>query len=598
MRVSLATMADSNTISKPESHDGVVEKQHVSDDQVRDIGDGPGPEADEAGSAHKQDGVRQVEAIVSVWSKQVLIIMFILLYLVTFVDALLGVVQASLIPYITSSFSRHGLLATTSIIATIVGGVIALPIAKVIDIWGRCEGFIAMVALVVLGLILKAVSQNVETYAAAHTIYWAGHIGMGYVISIMLADMTTLQNRLLLYGINSTPTIATVFAGSKIADLFYTYSTFRWAFGAFIIILVAFAIPVALMFIWSKRKALKQGAIVPRVSNRTAWESVKYYVIEFDVVGMLLTIFGFSLLLLPFSLDSYAPYGWATGYIIAMIVLGVVLLVAFVLWEKYLAPVQYFPFRFLKDRTILGSCGLYGFMFLSVYCWDAYYQSYLQVVNDQSITTSGYILNAFSLTSAFVGPFVGLYTWWSGQYKWPAVIGGIPFFTLGTALLIYFRHPGTQVGYLVMCQLFVGIGSEIWSLTAQLAIMATVTHQEIAVALALWGLFGSIGASIGLAVAGALWTNILPAKLYEFLPDDAKDQAGEIFGSIVVQLSYPMGTPIRDAIIAAYADVQRKMVITGAAFLPLCLLCLLLWKNINVKELEESRGGRKKGNLL
>lgn len=139
-----------------------------------------------------------------------------------------------------------------------------------------------MVALVVLGLILKAVSQNVETYAAAHTIYWAGHIGMGYIISIMLADMTTLRNRLILYGINSTPTIATVFAGSKIADLFYTYSTFRWAFGAFIIIFVAFAIPVALMFIWSKRKALRQGVMVPRVSNRTPWQSVKYYVVEFD----------------------------------------------------------------------------------------------------------------------------------------------------------------------------------------------------------------------------------------------------------------------------------------------------------------------------
>ncbi|KAI0436598.1 siderochrome-iron transporter MirB [Xylaria telfairii] len=593
MRDSLTTMASPNTTSKPESHDGIVEKGPLGDDQVREVANGGTPKTDDTGSTHKQEGVRQVEAIISVWSRQVLIIMFILLYLVTFVDALLGVVQSSLIPYITSSFSRHGLLATTSIIATIVGGVIALPIAKIIDIWGRCEGFIIMVGLVVLGLILKAVSQNVETYAAAHTIYWAGHIGMGYIISIMLADMTTLRNRLILYGINSTPTIATVFAGSKIADLFYTYSTFRWAFGAFIIIFVAFAIPVALMFIWSKRKALRQGVMVPRVSNRTPWESVKYYFVEFDVIGMLLTIFGFSLLLLPFSLDAYAPQGWATGYIIAMIVLGVVLLVAFVLWEKYLAPVQYFPFRFLKDRTILGACGLYFFLFLSVYCWDAYYQSYLQVVNDQSITTSGYILNAFSLTSAFVGPFVGLYTRWSGQYKWPAVIGGIPFFTLGTALLIYFRHPGTNVGYLVMCQVFVGIGSEIWSLTAQLAIMATVTHQEIAVALALWGLFGSIGASIGLAVAGALWTNILPAKLYEFLPDDAKDQAAEIFSDIVVQLSYPMGTPIRDAIIAAYGDVQRKMVIAGAAFLPACLLCLLLWKNVNIKALDEARGNNK-----
>ncbi|KAI0541088.1 siderochrome-iron transporter MirB [Xylaria digitata] len=583
-------MASSNIVSAVASNDAVVEKQ-VS-------GDASKPEADNTGSTHKQEGVKRVEAITSVWSRQVLIVMFILLYLVTFIDALLQVVQSSLIPYVTSEFSRHGLLATTSIVATIVGGIFALPIAKVIDIWGRCEGFLIMVALVVLGLILKAVCQNVETYAAAHTIYWAGHIGMGYVITIMLADMTTLQNRLILFGINSTPTIATVFAGSKIAELFYTEVTWRWAFGAFIIIQVAFCIPVACVFIWSKRKALEQGIIKPRVHDRTPWESVKYYVVEFDVVGMLLTIFGFSLLLLPFSLVTYAPNGWATGYIIALIVLGVFLLAAFVLWEKYVAPVQYFPFKFLKDPTILGACGIYGVMFISIFTWDAYYQSYLQVVHDESITTSGYILNSFSLTSAFVGPFIGLYTRWSGQYKRPAIIGGVPFATLGTVLLIHFRTPGTHVGYLVMCQVFNGISSEIWALTSQLAIMARVTHQEIAVSLALWRLFGSVGAAIGFAIAGALWTNILPGKLVEFLPDDAKDQAAEIFTSIIIQESYPIGTPIRTAIIAAYADVQRKMVIAGAAFLPLCLICLLLWKNINVKTLEETRGKQGRGNLF
>ncbi|GAW14359.1 hypothetical protein ANO14919_037610 [Xylariales sp. No.14919] len=274
-------MASSNTISAAVSQDGALEKQSISGD-IQEVGDASQPEVNQNGSMHKQEGVRQVEAITSVWSRQVLIVMFILLYLVTFVDALLQVVQSSLIPYVTSEFSRHGLLATTSIVATIVSGVFALPIAKVIDIWGRCEGFVIMVGLIVLGLILKAVCRNVQTYAAAHTIYWAGHIGMSYVINIMLADMTTLKNRLILFGINSTPTIATVFAGSKIADLFYNKVSWRWAFGAFIIIMVAVCIPVAAVFIWSKRKALKQSLIVARVHDRTAWASVKHYVIEFD----------------------------------------------------------------------------------------------------------------------------------------------------------------------------------------------------------------------------------------------------------------------------------------------------------------------------
>lgn len=149
-----------------------------------------------------------------------------------------------------------------------------------------------------------------------------------------------------------------------------------------------------------------------------------------------------------------------------------------------------------------------------------------------------------------------------------------------------------------MCQLFNGVYSGVWALTAQLAIMACVSHQEIAVALAMWGLFGSIGAAIGFAVSGALWTNIFPGQLYNRLPEDAKNLTATIYGDISVQLSYPMGSPIRTAIIDAYQDVQRKMVITGVAFIPLCLACLYLWRNINVRKLEEDRGKQTKGTVF
>ncbi|KAI0594285.1 major facilitator superfamily transporter [Biscogniauxia sp. FL1348] len=571
------------------------EKISGADNGVQDIDDDTKDKSDSS-SEHKQDGVKQVEAITTVWSKELMIVMFILLYLVSFVDSLLQSVQQNLIPFVTSSFGRHGLLSTTSIVATIIGGVCNLAIAKVIDIWGRCEGFIVMVTLVVVGMIMKATCINVEMYAAAHTLYWVGHIGMQYIIDIILADTTTLKNRLILFGIKATPTIAVTFAGPRIADLFYTNVNFRWAFGAFSIILVFFSIPVAVIFIISKRKAVKAGVFPKRVSNRTTLESVKYYLIQFDAVGMFLTVFGWSLLLLPFSLVTYAPNGWKTGYIIALIIVGFLLLAAFPIWEKYYAPVQYFPFKFLMDRTILGSCLLYCFTFLSIYCWDAYYSSYLQVVHGLTITTSGYVLNTLGLTAAFIGPFLGLLVRYTGAVKWPA-IAGIPFAVLGTALLIHFRQPSSHVGLLVMCQIFNGISSEIWSLGSKLAVMASVDHQQIAVVVALHSLFASIGAAIGFAIAGGIWTNILPAKLYENLPEGSKNLTSSIYGSLVIQESYPLGSPIRDAIIASYADVQRKMVIAGTAFLPLCIISIFMWKNINVLKIEETKGKQTKGNV-
>lgn len=142
-----------------------------------------------------------------------------------------------------------------------------------------------------------------------------------------------------------------------------------------------------------------------------------------------------------------------------------------------------------------------------------------------------------------------------------------------------------------MCQVLVGIGTGMFTQCGQLALMSVLTHQEIAVALALFGLFGSIGVAIGNAIAGALWTNILPVELGKNLPSDVADQLATIYGSIEVQLSYPMDSPVRDAIISAYGVVQHKMVIAGSAFVPVFVLCIFLYRNINVKDkLSQTKG--------
>lgn len=180
--------------------------------------------------------------------------------------------------------------------------------------------------------------------------------------------------------------MATNFAGPKIADLFYTHVNFRWAFGAFCFILIGFCTPVVVIFFLSQRKVNRMGIAPERVKSRSIGESLRYYFVQFDgkplcqicytnpyadmslktVVGIFLTTAGWSLLLLPFSLANTAPNGWKTGYVIAMIVLGVACLAAFVVWERCFASVAYFPFRLLKDRTILGASLLYGIMFISI----------------------------------------------------------------------------------------------------------------------------------------------------------------------------------------------------------------------------------------
>ena len=77
------------------------------------------------------------------------------------------VVLRSLNPYVTSAFSRHSLTAATSIMASIIGGLTKIPLAKILDTWGRPQGLALTLFIWVIGYIMMAACKNVETYAAA-----------------------------------------------------------------------------------------------------------------------------------------------------------------------------------------------------------------------------------------------------------------------------------------------------------------------------------------------------------------------------------------------------------------------------------------------
>jgi len=101
------------------------------------------------------------------------------------------------------------------------------------------------------------------------------------------------------------------------------------------------------------------------VSNRTAADRLLRWTNKVAVVGIILITASFALILLPFSIAQYARNGWATPYIIAMEVIGVVCGASFVVWEYKFSPAQFLPWHYLKDRSIIGSCLLYGIMFMS-----------------------------------------------------------------------------------------------------------------------------------------------------------------------------------------------------------------------------------------
>lgn len=106
------------------------------------------------------------------------------------------------------------------------------------------------------------------------------------------------------------------------------------------------------------------------------------------------------------------------------------MIIGFAVWEKYLAPVKFLPYELL-DRTVLGSCVLLGVSFISFYIWSSFFGSFLQVVMDLDLTTTGYITQMFNVGSYFFALVIGLVIRQTGNYKWPVLLFGLPITVLG-----------------------------------------------------------------------------------------------------------------------------------------------------------------------
>lgn len=298
---------------------------------------------------------------------------------------------------------------------------------------------------------------------------------------------------------------------------------------------------------------------------------------------------GLVIFLLPFTLADSAPSGWRTGYIIAMLVLGFVLLVTFALHERYSAREPFIPFKLLTDKSVLATLALATTYQISYYCWNSYFTSFLQVVSDLTIAQAGYVSNTFDVVSGVLLIGVGFAISKTGYFKWLLWIA-VPLYVFAQGLMIYFRQPGVKIGYIIMCQILLSIGGSIMILCEQIAILAAVEHQQIAAALALLSIFGWIGGAIGNTVSGSIWTNSFPQALAEFLPEDAQANLEEIYGSLDVQLSYEVGSATRLGIQQAYGVAQERMLIAGTAVMSLSLVWVYFIRNYNVGAMKQVKG--------
>ena len=372
----------------------------------------------------------------------------------------------TLSPWVASHFHKHSLTSATTVMSSIIGGLTKLPLAKLIDIWGRPQGYIVMVGSLSLGLVLMAAGNIIELYAAAQVFYWIGHNGIEYVFSVFVADTSRLKNRGMMFAFLASPFIVTSWIAGPLATAYlniakvngkpdFTGVGWRWAYGTFAIVTPIISLPLFALLQWNYRKATKAGLMPVETTDRTFAQPLKYYLVQFDAIGLFLIVSGIALLLLPFSIYSFQAQKFASPMISCMIGLGILLLIAFACWERYGVQVTFIPFHLLRDRTVLGANLLAAVIFFGFYMWNSQFPSFLQVVPNLTITETTYVGNIYSIGSCLWSFAAGILISKTGRFKAQALYFGVPVTLLGAGLMIHFRRPDVNIGYIVMCQIFI-----------------------------------------------------------------------------------------------------------------------------------------------
>ncbi|KAF2649653.1 MFS transporter [Lophiostoma macrostomum CBS 122681] len=516
-------------------------------------------------SVNAQAGVKRVEAATTVWTKWQLIAAYII------------------------AFRLHSLTATVGIMSSIIGGLTKIPLAKLLDMWGRPQGLLLSVFVWILGYIMMATCKNVETYAAAQVFSSTGSQAVSYCLTVFIADTSQLKNRALMLSFATSPYVITTWLGGPISESVLNGPGWRWAFGIFCIIIPIVVIPLAILFLWNDHKAKKLGLIE---STKIDWivSSVKKFCIDVDLLGILILTAGMALFLLPFSLWSYQEKPWESPMVICMLVFGFVLLIAFPVWERFFAPVTFISYDLLLDRTVFLAGIMFIFVFFNSAVWGSYFGSMLQVVWNLSVTNASYVNSIYRVGSCLwclvaVGPAIR----YTGRFKWVAVFFALPLDILALGLMIHFRTPGTSIGYICMTQIFTALAGGSIVIAGELAMMAPSDHQHMAVIIAVLNLFCSIGSAIGSTVSAAIWTGTFPEALAKHLQGTGVDIAS-VYASLPNQLSYSWGSAERMGIANAYAESQRLMLITSICMLACALIAAACWRDINIKNMKQVKG--------
>ena len=274
---------------------------------------------------------------------------------------------------------------------------------------------------------------------------------------------------------------------------------------------------------------------------------------------------------------------WGSVQSIALIVIGVVLLVVFLLVERR-AQEPILPLELFRNRTFAVTSAVGFIIGLALFGSITYLPLFLQVVKGMSPTRSGLQLTPMMagllVTSIAAGRTISRF----GRYR-PFPIVGTAVMIVGMVLLARLNvHSSTTTAALDMLVLGLGLGMVMQVLV--LAVQNAVEFRVMGVATSGSILFRQVGGSIGLAIFGAIFSNSLHSKLAAYLPPGAHVQ--KTVSPAVIKRLPPK---LHDAYDHAVAASLHPVFVTAAVLAIVAFLLTWLLREIPLRTTSRATAG-------
>ncbi|KAI5922079.1 permease of the major facilitator superfamily [Camillea tinctor] len=416
------------------------------------------------------------------------------------------------------------------------------------DIWSRKVILLLGLAIFFFGSLASSLAQSVTQLIIFRCFTGIGGGGLMTVAQLIVSDVVPLRERGKYQGILGAVVAIANGIGPVIGGSLSSISrdSWRWIFRLNLPLTVLTTICVIFF--------------MPLKKVEGNWR-LKLKAVDFIGVGLALA--GTSVLLLGLTWGG-AEYPWESAHVIATLVIGVAVSIAFVLWQWKGPRYPLVPLHIFKSKVVNGACismAINGWNFVvQVY----YIPTFYQLAYGYSATTAGAMLLPITLVQTISSTLSGLIVHWVGRYR-ECILFGWFAWAIGLGLMSTLDENsgvGKQIGYSII--IGVGVGNTLQP--ALIAIQAGVERRDMAVVTSFRNFIRNLGATLGLAICGTILNNIVANALSSLsLEDDATSYLLSSPQSYLSSIPIDQQQTIREVLIPAYREAFRVIFIVGAS---------------------------------